>query len=471
MKYIIAIATALLINNNSFAQGYQIEVEIAGLADTTAFLGNYFGESTYLKDTALVDSEGHFTFSGNTPLDEGSYFVVLGKTRIFDFLIGKDQEFQLKTSTKGYYENLKAEGSELNTLYIDDLKFNMERNAEAEPFVAILRDSTTSETARKEARENLDAINDKVMVHQQEIISKHPDMLLSRIFKANQRIEIPETPEGMDETEFAYAYMKDHYWDKLNLGDAAMLRIGRPVYKEKLEGYFDRLVMPDADSIIKEINTLAPIAKANSDTYKYFIWTLTLKYQNPDIMGLDRVFVELIDQYFQSGEMDFWANTQLKKNLKERADQLRMSLIGNKAPNMIMMDTDKQMRSLYDISNKYTVIYFFDPDCGHCKKETPVLKEFYDNTNFDVEVFAVSADTSMNKMSKYIQDMGMNWITVNGPRTATGSYHTTYDAMTTPTIYVLDNRKKIIAKKISAARLEDFLTQYEKFHSEADKGQ
>jgi hypothetical protein len=68
----------------------------------------------------------------------------------------------------------------------------------------------------------------------------------------------------------------------------------------------------------------------------------------------------------------------------------------------------------------------------------------------------------MTKMRNYIKDMNMKWVTVNGPRSYTGSHHNSYDAATTPTLYVLDDKKKIIGKKIGAAKLEDFLTNYEK---------
>ncbi|MEO5602970.1 MAG: hypothetical protein ABIR06_18765, partial [Cyclobacteriaceae bacterium] len=59
-------------------------------------------------------------------------------------------------------------------------------------------------------------------------------------------------------------------------------------------------------------------------------------------------------------------------------------------------------------------------------------------------------------------EMKMKWITVNGPRTYVGPYQDLYDASTTPTLYVLDGKKKIIGKKIPAEKLEDFLTQYER---------
>ena len=65
---------------------------------------------------------------------------------------------------------------------------------------------------------------------------------------------------------------------------------------------------------------------------------------------------------------------------------------------MQTLEAPVTQKSLHGIDAKYTVLFMWDPDCGHCKKETPKLNDFYKNSKHDVEVFAVSADTSMLKM-------------------------------------------------------------------------
>lgn len=440
---------------------YNINITIEGLSDTTVLLGNFYGESTYVKDTAQTDSNGTLQFQSDRNLEKGTYFIVLGKNRLFDIVIGDDQAFSLKTKMPDYAENMVVEGDLDNRVYFDDIKFNVAQNAMARPYVETMRDSTASSEAKAEAREVLTKLNEEVTAHQQQIIEKHPQTITAKMHRANKNIDVPEAPAGVDEQQYKYEYYKAHYWDDFDLSDPVMLRLPNPIYKEKYNTYLDKLVYQHPDSLIKEIDALVAQAKSNEDTYKYAVWSAVIKYQYPEIMGLDEVYVHLYDKYFASGEMDFWANEQLKKNLKDRADQLRNSLIGKPAPNLIMLDKDLKRKSLYDITSDYTVIYFFDPDCGHCKKETPKLVDFYNETTFDVEVFAVSADTSMVKMKKYIDDMNMNWITVNGPRTITEPYQKLYDAMTTPTIYILDKDKKIIAKKLPADRLDEFLTRYE----------
>lgn len=448
-------------------QGYNLKFKIAGLKDTTIYLGNYYGETTYVKDTARVNSNGEFTFDGKKPLTyQGVYFLVLDKTKQFEFVIGANQQFSMSTTVDEYVRNMKVTGDNDNKLFFENMIFNADRHKEAEPYLKVLQDSTLSEEQKKPAREAFNKINDKVIAYQTDIINKYPNTLTGRIVKAGQAVKIPDPPKnasGKIDSTFQLRWYREHFFDNFNLSDQAMICLPRPLYSEKINEYLDKLFPPQADSITKAIEKIITKAKANQETYKYATWICLLKYQQPEIMGLDEVFVNVHDKYFASGQMDFWANAKLKKNLKEHADRLRKSLVGKKAPNLIMQDANFKPRNMYDIKNKYTILYIFDPDCGHCKEETPKLVAFYERKKFDVEVFAVSADTSMAKMRDYIRDMKMKWITVNGPRTYVGPYQDLYDAITTPSLYVIDGDKKIIAKKVPAEKLEDFFTQYEKF--------
>lgn len=455
---------------NGFAQkkqsGYDISFHIKGLADTITYLGYYYGESTYLKDTASVDNKGNFSFEANESLPQGVYFLVLNNARLFDILVGEDQNFSISTDTSDYVKNIEVTNSIENKAFYNHMLFMFDRNKEIQPHLEVVRDSTLSDEKKQPAFEGIKNINAKVKAYQDEFIATYPISLFSKVLLSDRDIETPESPivaNGAIDSTFAFRYFKKHYWDNFDVADDAMLRQPQPIYSKKMGDYLDRLFVQNSDTLIKAVDYLIAAAKPNDETYKYMVWNLVIKYQYPKIMGLDRVFVHLYDKYFETGEMDYWANDKLKENLKDRAGQLRNSLIGMIAPNLIIQDLDLNPQSLHDIKNKYTVVYIYDPDCGHCKTETPLLKNFNDSTTFDVNIYAISADTSMVKMKNYIDKMGLNnWTNVNGPRTYTTHYRELYDADTTPTIYILDEKKKIIAKKISAERVEEFLGNYEK---------
>jgi len=454
----------------SFAQtGYDIQFKVQGLKDTTAYLGYYYGESTFIRDTAKVNSKGEFRFDGKKNLEPGVYFLVLNSTKLVEFVISTNQRFALETSTEDYIKNMHVKNDNDNKLFFDNMLFNMDRNKEADPYVKIVKDSTLSDDKKKDAREALTKINEKVMAHQAEIIEKYPATMTARLFKASKPVQIPDPPkkaDGTTDSTFQLRWYRQHFFDNFDLSDDALLRLPKPLYSEKLNEYVDKLYPPQADTINRVIDNLVLKAKKNQETYKYLVYTFMIKYQTPKIMGMDEVFVHLYDKYFATGEMDYWANAKMKSNVKDYAERIRLSMLGKQAPDLIMKDTNEKLQSLYNVKTKYTIVFFFDPDCGHCRKETPKLVEFYnkDKAKYNLEVFAVSTDSSMTKLKDFIKEFKTNWITVNFYYSAVGHYQQLYDAITTPTLYVLDEKKKIIGKKIPVEQLDEFLSNYQKFN-------
>lgn len=469
MRFSLTVLLAFAVSPLFSQNAYNLQFKVVGWKDTTAYLGHYYSESTYLKDTASVNARGEFRFDGKKALGPGVYFLVLDKAKIFEFVVGKNQQFTLETSSEDYVGKMKVTGDPDNQMFFDNWRYNIERHKESEPYVKILRDSTLSEDKKKDARDAVNKINEKVLAYQKQLIESNPQSVTAWILKSSQPVKVPDAPKKADGTidsTFQLRWYREHFFDNFDLANEALLRMPQAVYSEKINEYLDKLFAPHPDTLTQAANWIIQKAKANQETYKYAAWTCLLKYQQPEIMGLDAVYVNLYDKYFGSGEMNFWMNDKLKKTVKETADRLRKSLIGKDAPNLIMQDVNRQPKALHDLKTRYSVLYIFDPDCGHCKEETPKLVSFYNKnkTRLDVSIYAVSADTSMAKMRDYIRDMKIPFTVVNGPRTYVGPYQDLYDAITTPSLFVIDNKKKIIAKKIPADKLEDFFIQYEKYH-------
>jgi thiol-disulfide isomerase/thioredoxin len=475
MKRLSLAIIALCLAGAAFSQtGYRIDFKIKSWKDTTVYLGSYYGESTVLKDTAQVKA-GAFHFDGKKPLPEGIYYLVLAKNKLFDFVVGKNQTFALETHSTDYLKvdeyvkNLVVKGDADNQLYFENLHFIGERSVEAEPLIKILRDSTLKEDQKKPTRDSFSKINDKVMSYQKQLIEKNPTSVTARLLKVTQQIEVPDPPKKADgsiDSTFQLKYYRQHFFDNMDLADDALIHLPRPFYQEKVKEYLDKLFIPAPDTITKAIDGLVAKAKKNPETYKYLVYSCMVLYQAPEIMGLDEVFVNLNDKYFASGEMNYWAVASIKKSMKDHADKIRTSMIGRTGANLMMQDQNLQPRSMYDIKNKYTILFIFDPDCGHCREETPKLVEFYNKSKakYNFEIFAVAQDSSMAKMKGFIKEFKTPWITVNGPRTYLKEHYTKlYHAETTPTIYILDDKKKIIAKKLPVKQLDDFLSKHEKF--------
>jgi len=175
-------------------------------------------------------------------------------------------------------------------------------------------------------------------------------------------------------------------------------------------------------------------------------------------MGMDGVFAVLAEKYYLGGQA-WWADQKLLDKISERVNALKPNLIGKVAPDLWLPDPNGKYFRLSNINSKITVIFFWDPECSHCKKEMPKLKSVYDNyKKYGLEVYAVYTQGDQPKWMESISKNDLTWINVWDP-TFSSNFRNLYDIYSTPVIYVLDSGKKIIAKRISVETLESILKQ------------
>jgi thiol-disulfide isomerase/thioredoxin len=180
-------------------------------------------------------------------------------------------------------------------------------------------------------------------------------------------------------------------------------------------------------------------------------------------MGHDAVMVKLADDIYLSGKAD-WTTKEFRDDLSKQVELLRNNLIGLKAKDLIMNSYKGTFVSLYDIEKDFTILYFWEPNCGHCKEATPKLKAYYEKAkNEGVEVFAVCTVDDKPAWTKYIEENGLTWINGWDPERKT-YFDFYYNVQSTPMIYILDRNKKIIAKKLSVDDIPSFIDNYRKYN-------
>jgi len=212
------------------------------------------------------------------------------------------------------------------------------------------------------------------------------------------------------------------------------------------------------DSLIKESDYLVEKARANKEVFKYVVWYLTYTYETSNIMGFDAIFVHLVEKYYMTNQC-YWLSAKSLENYTNRAMKIKPTLLGNIAPNMIMQDTSLVLQSMHAIQARYTILLFWDPECGHCQTEVPKIHENYlkVKSELGMEVFAICCDTNMFKMKEFIRKNKLSWINVNGPRALTPPYSDSYDIYSTPVIFILDDKKAVLAKRIGYDKIEEFI--------------
>jgi thiol-disulfide isomerase/thioredoxin len=468
----LIIIILILYRIDAFAEkgSYNIKIKIKGLKDTVCFLGNYFGDKQYLRDTAKLNSKGEGVFKGKEDLPRGIYLIVTpDKKKYFEIIVNKEMNFSVETDTADFAGSVKFKGSDENRLFYEYINFMNKVQKKIDPLTKkykLISEKKEKKDSTELLRKQISETEKQVTDYKNKFMKDHSENFLSTIFLASKEIDIPETPtlpNGKKDSTFGYRYYKKHFFDNIDFTDDRLLRT--PVFQNKVDEYFSKLVYPKPDSIIKECDYLIDKSRPNKEVFKYLVWNFTRTYELSQIMGYDAIFVHLAKKYYTPEEAS-WAPQSTLEAMAKRVKELEPILIGKPAPNMIMQDTSLILRSLNDVKAKYTIVLFWDPECGHCQKEIPKLVKFYNEKKsvFNLEFYAVDSDTNMVKMKKFIKKEKMNWINVNGPRTLTKNFHDLYDINSTPVIFVLNEKKEIIAKKLGDDQLGDFLTNYEKAH-------
>jgi peroxiredoxin len=462
----------LITSLNLFAQhkeGFSIRGKVRGIKDTTVFLAHYFGyNQQVIKDTAKVDAQGNFLFTGDKTLPEGLYLVSLPKNKYMDIIIG-NQDFSFETDTVNLITKMKVMGSKENETFF---KFQQDMAAKFEEIKATELEKKMSNSPLISVK--IKRIQNEISMFQKEWLESTKGMFVNKLIKASQDPEIPPFAKPLltkvDTTalyQYQFNYYKDHFWDNVDLSDDRLMR--SPFLQKKIERYFDDLTVQTSDSIIKSSDIVLSLAKGR-DVRRYVIYKIASTYENPKILGTDGAFVHIAEKYY-IGEPALW-DTSTARKMKERVMVLKPLLVGKTFPDMYLTDTLGTEIQIPKIVADYTVLFIYDPECGHCRESAPKLAKAYENLKTkNVKIIAASIDRAPAKWKKFIKEFKLENM-IHGidihknPQTGKEEYYTdfknSFDVYATPVVYVLDRDKKIIAKRLPVEQVEDFIDFHRK---------
>lgn len=463
--FFISVHSAFASNAPDPSPGYRIEINMAHFTLDTLKLGYYFGKSQYLRDTAIV-SKGKFVFEGDSTLAPGVYLIVIPPDNKFMHLIitEAEQRFAMEVDLEDMVNTAKFKGSTENTIYYDYLLQLDKRRPRADELRKLMvSDSLNKDTYKKE----LEGIDADVRKIQDQVVAKYPTSMTAMMIRANQEVPVPEfkadTPE--EEQQMRYMFYKNHYFDNFDLSDPRAMRSG--LIHPKVEFYLSKLNYPYPDSQIVAMDYLLGKMLQNKEAFQYYLVHFLNESAKSKRMGMDAIYVHLIDQYYAKGLATWTEQEQLDK-LKSQAESTRPLLIGKTAPNLTLYAESGQPFVLHSVEANYTVLFFWDPECGHCKKQIPFVIDFY-NAYRDkgVEVVGICAKVGQDISTCWssLKEKGMDVWTNVADQYLRSRFKTVYDIKTTPQIFVLDKDKKIVVKKIAGEDLGKVMDELLAQHS------
>jgi hypothetical protein len=468
----------------TMGQGYKIKVQVNGLADKQVILGHYMSKSMLPDDTVKLNSKGVGVLEGKKELPKGMYIIYLPNTTYFDLIIGDDQNFSVKTDTANFVKTMVIEGSVENQVFLDFQNYMIVLNKKVDSLTKMIKAENDVKILENLRAQLKDIFNSRVQ-RIDDISKQYPKSFIASFLKASSDVTVPDPPKdekgNVIDSTWQYFYYRMHYFDNFNIADPRLLRT--PFYEDKIMTYLNKVIPQIPDSIIPQVDYLIDKSKADSNTFKFVMITLYNYYGKSNIMGMDAVNIHIAEKYYINEA--WWSDQKFITDLKARVEKQKPLLIGATAPDVQLMIvpashfvsavTDTALRryphvgtktDLSQIQAKYLVLIFWEADCGHCKVAVPKLYDIYEKTlkDLDVKVLAISTLFGEDGKIKWVDFVNKNhlydWINAWNPYSY--DFKMRYDIVTTPQIFILDENKKILAKRINPEQVEEIIKSFSK---------
>ncbi|MDC1107365.1 TlpA disulfide reductase family protein [Prolixibacteraceae bacterium] len=442
-------------------KGIKVQLRGNGQNDKL-YLAVYQGENISLLDSVQL-KQGVGVIPSNNIKGPGLYKIYLDKDKHQDILLGRDYDLTINVTSDTGFRIDDVKGAEEPVLFFKYENRLQEARSSLDFYRKQYKKYQNNKDSIADIRLQMTALNKDVRSFISSQIDKSNTSFYADFIKATQPVGLPESLYGdarKDTVLWAkqYHFMRNHFFDHINFSNNGLIR--SPVLQRNLDKYLKDILVPLPDSIGPALLMVIEKSKANPDIYKFVANHLLTSSINLKIMGMDKVFVQIASQNQLRSGQTLLDSVNYKK-VKDKVLAVMPALVGVKAHNLNLQNTENNDVSLYNQQGDYHVLVFWDPTCGHCKKLVPELysKAFTKYFGEGVDFMAVNTQQDVDKWTEFLNDKNITqWNNVYD-KYGNSFMHHYYNITTTPKIFLLDHEMKIVAKDIDVDTLMDILEE------------
>jgi peroxiredoxin len=427
---------------------------IQGLGKNRVYLLSHYGEKITPRDSTISDTLGRFSFILEGNYLPGMYRVQWGTEGLLD-LIWNHENITFSTHKLWPDDSLQIQSSLENRLYYAYSRMDRLTQSKLELIMPLVDYYPVKDSFYRIASREMERMQQAQQFSLDSLQKLYPNTLAIRIFKAYQT---PFISAGMNRDE-RLNYLKQHYFDKVDFTDTALLRT--TVFANKAISYLslysnNKLSQKQLEAeFIKAVTIMLSATSVNAEVYKFFLDYL--------VGGFDKYHFDEVITYLAENFQDPYSceDQQRKSSLQKKLENYKKIAIGKPAPDFSLPDPKGKIFRLSAIPAEYTLLVFWSAECQHCRDMMPRLKTLYDNQKAKrFEVITVSVDTSRTNWLDIIRTGKLNWINTSDLKGFAGQAVDEYNIYATPTMFLLDREKKIVAKPISFRDLDQSLREH-----------
>ena len=178
----------------------------------------------------------------------------------------------------------------------------------------------------------------------------------------------------------------------------------RVALDQRITEYFDLLKYESLDVQKSEADMMIQAA-SDSLVRQYVALRIYDHYLGSPVMGAEGVAIYIFDRWFLPGKISMGSDMDLL-NARIFADFNRQSLIGEKAPELVMETMQGDRARLFvdrkvNEGERHKVVFFYDTSCAKCKVESIMLRNLLDTEDYPIDFYAVYTGDNREAWEQY----------------------------------------------------------------------
>lgn len=429
----------------------EINILVKNAPSNSASLNALEGEKVAFVKSVNSSGDGEFSFSGES-LHTGFYRLTMGRNSWVDFIYD-GKKITLETEASNILDSMKIIESESNRLYYEFANLNRAYKTKTELLQLILARYPKDDDYYSTTGQKLNQLQTEYVEFVNIESQKDPLSFISRYIRSSQLsvvdISVPMTEQ--------LAYLRSSALDYVNFNDAELIYSN--CFSNKSIEYLTYYRNPQLPKGILEqefmsaVDTLLNKAKVNQLVYQHITEYLIDGFRQ---FGFDLVIDYILENYVIKD--DLCLNEELESSLDRRILQAQKLKVGSTVPNIVLPDQHGKEVVLDKITKDNTLIVFYASWCPHCKDLMPQIAELYNSKEkSNTEVLAVSMDSTLTDWNNYLSENKFTWLNVCDINGWSGKAANDYHIYATPTMFLVDRERKIVAKPKSIEDLRKLL--------------
>lgn len=442
MKRIVIYLTAFIFFGTMELSGqtYVIRGTIENAERGQIYLAAYQDDRFSIVDSILTES-GSFHFLFDETSDPGLYRVIFSDRveglrsdlRFFEFIFnGENVEVYVASGERGplpYFDNTLE-----NQVY--KLFQDYELSYEAQVMI------TYGQLPESRAVSRYDSIQLARAQFLDSLTNLYPDLYATRMMNA---FRAPLIPGAITHSQ-RIDTLKSCFFAHSAIDDPLLLKA--PVYTYKIIDYLslykmDTLSMEEQEEqFCLAVDGIMASVSADSSLRSF---VLSFLLEGFELLGMETVQIYIADHY-----LDDACESDVVELVQSRMEGYKAMAIGSFAPDFVIRDMFGKKHRLSHLDSPYVLLIFWASTCEHCQEMISELYDWYANENtLDLEVLAISIDTSEANFLRYTEELKPTWIHAHETLGWNGKIASDYHIYATPSLFLLDREKHIVARPTS----------------------